>query len=439
MEFGVFKWEFYLSSMQEDFLHYLWKYKKMQINQLKTVQEESIVIKSVGEHNHNAGPDFFNAQLQIGNQLWAGNLEIHIKSSDWFVHNHEQDKAYDNVILHVVWEHDTEVFRSDNSQIPTLELKKYISEIALANYHKLFSNTKQWINCENEFSNVEDFLIQNWLERLYFERLEQKAKDIDKLLSISNNNWEAVLFKMMSKNFGLKVNGEPFLSIANSFNFSIIRKLYNNQVGMEALLFGQAGLLDKEIQDSYFSELKEEYKFLQTKFQLVNRGVLSVQFFRLRPSNFPTVRLSQLATLYSKEQGLFSKIIETNSLNEFYKLFSVSTSIYWQSHYTFTTTSRKSKKTFSKAFIDLLIINTIVPIKFAYAKFQGKQLDEEIINLVNDIASEKNNVINKFNNLKKVSISALQSQALLQLKNKYCQKNKCLDCAIGNSLISSNN
>lgn len=422
--------------MQEDFLHYIWQQKKFNANHLKTSDGEVISIVSVGQHNTNSGPDFFNAQLEIDNQLWAGNVEIHKKSSDWFLHNHEQDKAYDNVILHVVWEHDTNVYRKDNTAIPTLELKHYISESALENYNHLFSKKNLWINCDHDFESVDDFVTQNWLERLYFERLERKAEDINKLLSQSKNDWEAVLFKMLAKNFGLKVNGDAFLSVADSIDFSIIRKLQNKQISIEALLFGQSSLLNADVEDAYFQSIVEEYQFLKQKFKLNNQNIVPIQFFRLRPPNFPTIRLSQLASLYHKEQNLFSKINETNTIGGFYKLFSVETSQFWETHYTFDKVSKKSKKLLTKSFIDLLLINTVVPIKFAYAKFQGKQIDEDITILMQQISSERNSIIEKYNSLKKVSNSALQSQGLLQLKNEYCDKNRCLKCAIGNTLLN---
>jgi len=308
--------------MQEDFLHYIWKYKKFNLNQLSTTQGEAIIIKNNGTHNLNSGPDFFNAKLSIGEQLWAGNVEIHINSSDWYVHNHENDTNYDNVILHVVWEHDTDVYRKDNTKIQTLELKQNISKEVLLNYEKLFSKKQSWINCENDFVAVDDFIIQNWLERLYFGRLERKASDIGLLLTKSNNSWEEVLFNMLAKNFGLKVNGDAFLSLANSFDFSVLRKQQSKLLSLEALLFGQAGLLKNDAQEHYLEELQKEYKFLKTKFQLTDIGVLPIQFFRLRPSNFPTIRLSQLANLYNAPINLFSKIMEAKTTEEIYTTLS---------------------------------------------------------------------------------------------------------------------
>jgi len=423
--------------MQEDFLHYIWKHKKFRFNNLKTTAGESIVITSVGRHNFNSGPDFFNAKIKIGDQLWAGNAEIHLKSSDWFLHHHEQDKAYDNVILHIVWEDDTEVFRKDNTPIPTLELKALVDAKIMTNYQALFSQKNTWINCENDFASTEDFTLENWLERLYFERLERKSETIETLLDASKNDWEAVLFKMLTKNFGLKVNGESFLSLAQSIDFSIIRKTQSNPQVLEALLFGQAGLLEQDVQDAYFNSLVQDYQFLKHKFKIENTQVLPIQFFRLRPPNFPTIRLSQLANVYHTHQNLFSKIIDLNKIEDFYALFKVSTSAFWKTHYTFQKTAAKtSTKTLTKSFIDLLLINTILPIKFSYAKQKGLEIDTEIINIAGAITSEKNTIIKAFNDLKNVSKSSLESQALIQLKTEYCDKNKCLKCAVGNQFLN---
>ncbi|WP_296314296.1 DUF2851 family protein [Winogradskyella sp. UBA3174] len=420
--------------MQEDFLHYIWKHKAFNAIDLKTTNGEVVIISQLGQHNHSAGPDFFNATLTINNQLWAGNVEIHIKSSDWYVHNHQVDSAYDNVILHVVWEHDTEVFRKDNTEIPTLELKHYVNQDLQNNYQKLIQS-KSWINCEKDFSDVDDFLLNNWLERLFIERLEKKAKIIDSFLKSSNNNWEFVMFKMLLKNFGLKINGESFLSLANSIDFSVVRKLQKDAFDMEALLFGQSDLLKDDIEDSYFINLKQHYGFLKQKFKLNNQGVLPMQFFRLRPPNFPTIRLSQFANLYKIEHQLFSKIMSLNKRDEFYNLFKNGTSSFWMTHYTFSKTSKVSKKLLTKSFIDLLIINTIIPLKFSYAKSLGKSIDEDLFNLIKELKIENNRVVSKFLDLKPIDKSALSSQALLQLKHHYCDVNKCLQCAIGNSLI----
>lgn len=424
--------------MQEDLLHYFWKLKKFQINNLQTTEGELIVVKSVGTHNQNTGPDFFNAQVSIGNQLWAGNVEVHIKSSDWFVHNHEQDVNYDNVILHVVWEHDTPVYRNNNTPIPTLQLKDYVTQQALDSYQKLFDNTQTWINCQNSIATISSFTINNWLERLYFERLEQKAIHINLMLQKANNNWEAVLFQLLAKNFGLKVNADAFLSVANSFNFSVIQKQQSKLQSIEALLFGQANLLSTELQEPYYIALQKEYVFLKQKFKLDNQNIIPIQFFRLRPPNFPTIRLSQLANLFHLHPNLFSKILNTDTLDDYYNLFSVTTTAFWDTHYTFNKESKVRKKKITKSFIDLLLINTILPLKFCYTKQKGKLVDDKLLKQIAEIKSEKNSIVANFKTLKVDSKSALHSQALLQLKNNYCNKNQCLKCAIGNTLLKQN-
>lgn len=422
--------------MQEDFLHFLWKHKKFDVLNIKTTKAETIQLVDVGQHNHNSGPDFFNAKLKIEGQLWAGNVEIHIKSSDWYTHQHETDKAYDNVILHIVWEHDAEVYRKDNSIVPTLLLQEFVPKSLIENYHWLFSKRQRWINCEANFAEVDNFTLINWKERLFIERLERKSQQIERLLNDSNQHWEAVLFTMLFRNFGLKVNADAFESIAKSIDFGVVRKLQSHPEQLEALFFGQAGLLESNTEESYYQNLKKNYQYLQQKFKLETLGVVPVQFFRLRPPNFPTIRLSQLAQLYHKHYNLFSQVISKSRIEDIYDLLAVETSGYWQTHYSFASISKSSKKRLTKSFIDLLIINTILPIKYCFSKYKGNDENDAIFSLSASIKSEDNSIIKKFNQLAPVSESALDSQALLQLKSNYCDANKCLQCAIGNSLIT---
>ncbi|TRX29397.1 DUF2851 family protein [Flavobacterium franklandianum] len=421
--------------MKENFLHYLWKFKKFDTLNLKTFNGEEIAIINVGHYLELAGPDFFNAQIVIGNQKWAGNVEIHLKSSDWYVHHHERDEAYENVILHVVWEHDTEIFRSNNSEIPVLELKNHVDSVTIANYQSLMS-PKSWIFCEKQIKEIDEFVFKNWQERLFFERLERKSKPIYDLLKLTNNDWEAVLFCLLAKNFGLNTNGEIFLKIVQSIPFSILRKESFEVENLEALLLGNAGLLDAEKEDNYFKDLKFRYFYLLHKYQMERRLVEPVQFFKHRPDNFPTIRLSQLANLYHSQQNLFSGISATNSVKSIYKIFEISTSNYWENHYQFDKESPKKKKKLSKSFIDLVTINTIIPLQFAYAKSQGKEISEDLIQLINEVAPENNAIIDKFSSFGIKSKSAFETQSLLQLKNEYCNKSRCLDCAIGMELLN---
>ena len=420
--------------MKEDFLHHVWQHKKFAVTKLQTTTGESIQILNSGQFLQLAGPDFFNAQLVIGNQKWAGNIEIHLKSSDWYLHQHEKDSAYDSVILHVVWEHDTPVFRENNTEIPTVELKKYVPLEEVHKYQSLVA-TKAWIYCENQIAQIPSFVFDHWLTRLYFERLERKSAEIEKLLSDSNNDWEAVLFCMLAKNFGLNTNGLAFLDMAKGIPFSVIRKEAFSLEKLEALFFGQANMLSYDFQDQYAKNLSQEYDYLAHKYKLKEKGYASVAFFKHRPDNFPTIRLAQLAALYHKEHNLFSKLMQTNTLSDLYSLFNVSVSEYWDTHYNFDKISSKKRKKISTSFIDLLILNTIVPLKFAYDKFRNQANEEALLSIVEAIPSEKNAIIEKFKGIGVISTSAFESQALLQLKNEYCEAKKCLQCAIGLQLL----
>lgn len=421
--------------MKEDFLHYVWRFQKFNTHNLVLINGAALSIIKTGEPNINSGPDFFNSKVLIANQLWVGTVEIHLKSSDWYAHHHEQDPNYDTVILHVVWDYDTDVFRKDNSSIPTLVLRSKVDPITLTNYQNLFSKKLKWINCENEISKINPLIIDNWLDRLYLERLQEKSVFIQEELNASNNHWERLLFKLLCKNFGLNVNGASFYSISKSVDYKVIQKCFRNHFELEALLFGQAGFFEEVHEDSYFIFLKEKYGYLKSKFKLENKEIIRPKYFRLRPINFPSIRLSQLAVLFSEKPSLFSEIIIAKTQEDFYSIFNATASEYWDTHYNFGIPSSKRKKRMTKKFIDLLLINTVIPLIFSYSMFQGKDKSEEIIALTSAISSEENSIIKKFNLLYPFSKNALQSQALLQLKKKYCDNKKCLECSIGNSIL----
>ncbi|GEC77495.1 DUF2851 family protein [Flavobacterium aquatile] len=422
--------------MKEDFIHYVWNYKKFDFSNLKTTQGENLVIVNSGQYLQKAGPDFFNAQIILENQKWAGNVEIHLKSSDWYLHHHEKDDNYNNVILHVVWDHDTPIFRKDNSEIPVLEIKNYVSKEELNNYLSL-TTQKSWIFCENQVANIDEFVFSNWQERLFYERLERKIQPVNQLLEESENDWESLLFCMLAKNFGLNTNGESFLKMAKSITFSLIRKEALEVMYLEALFFGQADMIPIDVEDNYPKELKSWYDYIALKYKLSKPAIEPIQFFKHRPDNFPTIRLSQLAMLYHLHRNLFSKIIEANSIEEIYKIFNLSVSDYWKTHYNFDKASSKKEKSLSKSFIDLVIINTIIPVRFAYARAQGKEISETLTDLLSNIPSEKNSIIEKFTTFGIKSKNAFQSQSLLELKNEYCNHKKCLQCAVGLELLKN--
>lgn len=421
--------------MNEDFLYYVWQYKLFSKTKLFTSDSQEIHIKKTGNHNKNEGPDFLNCQIEIDDQLWVGNIEMHMKSSDWYLHKHEEDVNFDSVILHVVWEHDSDIFMRNNKPLPTIELKNYVNQTILENYNSLIYHKQNWISCENQIENVGSFIIKNWLERLYFNRLEQKSIFIKSLLEKTNNDFEAVLFQLLAKNFGLKVNGDAFLLLSKSIDFGVVRKVRFDENQLTALFFGQAGFLEEELSGNYHQKLKIEYHYLKHKYKLSAISKSNFQFFRMRPHNFPTIRIAQLASLYANHQNLFSNLMNLNIKEEFYQVFSLKINEFWQTHYTFETISKKSPKKLSKSFIDLILINTIIPLKFVYLKSRGEVDEQDLLSLIRQIPSEKNSIITKFLKLKINANNAMESQSLLELKNNYCTKKRCLQCAIGNSLL----
>jgi hypothetical protein len=421
--------------MKEEFLYYVWQYQLFYKSTLNTTNNQSISVLKPGIQNKNAGPDFTNAHVKIENETWVGNVEMHIKSSDWYVHNHEIDPNYDAVILHVVWEHDVVVFTKNNQPLPTLELKNYIDKNLIINYNAIVHGVNSAIPCEQQIHQIEPFLLNNWLERLYFERLELKSDFIKELLQKTNFDFEAVLFVLLAKNFGLKVNGDAFYKLAMATDFSVIQKVRFDEIQLSALLFGQAGFLEEDLYEPFYTQLKTEYQYLKHKYQLETNPKNNFQFFRMRPPNFPTIRLAQLTNLIHQHQNLFSKIIEIKSKEGFYNLFSVEVLDFWKTHFTFETVSKKSSKKITKSFVDLLLINTIIPLKFVYLQTKTTFDEDEILQLIQQITPEKNAIIDLFSSLKINAKNALESQALIELKNNYCTKKRCLQCSIGIKLV----
>lgn len=422
--------------MKEEFLHYIWKYKLYQNKNLKTQNGEKIEILNSGIHNFDSGPDFFNSKVKIGDTVWAGNIEMHIKSSDWILHKHHNNKAYDNVILQVVLINDKDILRTTGQIIPTLEIE--FDKELLNNYESLIKN-ESWIPCRDYLPAVDSFIIQNWLEKLTIERLEQKSVRIMELLKLVNNSWEIAFYYHLARNFGFKLNADPFELLAKSLPLSYIAKHKDNLFQIEALLFGQAGFLNEESDDEYFLNLRKEYLYLQKKFQLKPIEKHLWKFLRSRPVNFPTIRIAQFARLIYKSTALFSKIIETKNVSEYYELFIAKPSLYWDSHYVFNKESVSKSKTLGKSAVDIILINTVVPFLFIYGKSKGiSELQENAINLLENIKAEKNSIITNWEDLNIKSLNAFDTQALIQLKNNYCNEKKCLNCQIGNYIIRKN-
>jgi hypothetical protein len=422
--------------MKEDFLHYLWRFKRFDSSSLKTIDGEAIEIINVGEYNSNAGPDFLNAKLRIGDVLWAGNVEMHLSAVEWLKHGHHNDAAYDNVILHVVMEADATIHLRSGTILPCLCLKPYINEQLLGSYQKLLHNV-YWIPCQHHFYEVNDLTKQTWWERLLIERLEEKTMPIKQQLIENQYFWEEIFYRQLAKNFGLKVNDLPFEMLARSLSLSVIGKHKNSLFQIEALVFGQAGFLeDKTFADEYPQQLQREYLFLKQKFQLQPIEVHLWKFLRLRPANFPTIRLAQFARLLHSAVHLFSKIMDTEDLNTLVAYFDIALEGYWEDHYVFDKPSKKIKKHLGKNTIDLLLINTVVPFIFLYGKHKNEdKVQDRALAFLEQIPAEQNSIVQNWIKLGVEANSAARTQALLQQKRKYCDEKKCLQCAIGTAIL----
>lgn len=425
--------------MNEDFLHYCWKFKYFTNYPLKTTTGESIEILATGFHNHNAGPDFSQAKIKIGKTIWAGNVEIHTTSSQWYAHKHQSDKAYQNVILHVVFEHDKEVKLPSGQNIPVLQLKDHLnSEVELQ--YKKFLQSKTWVPCANHLEDVPDIIKHQCLENMMIERLEEKTAIILEELKQQNNDWAETFYIRLAHNFGFKVNSDAFELLTKRTHLKALSKQINDLTQIEAILFGQAGMLNKTFEDNYPNHLKKEYKFLQKKYQFNPIEEHLWRFARMRPVNFPTLRIAQFAQLIYQSSHLFSKILEIDNTKEMKSLFSdIIASGYWSTHYVFDKASKKSLKKLGQSSIENILINTISPFVFAYGKYhQIEQHKEFSLQLLEKIKPEKNHIISGWeeNNFK--AKNAFESQALIHLKNNYCNQKKCLNCSIGHHLIKPN-
>lgn len=423
----------------EVFLHYIWKLKLFDFNTLCTTDDETVELVNVGIHNHNTGPDFKDARIRIGGTLWAGSVEIHKKSSDWLVHQHQKDKAYNNTILHVVYEHDQNIYRSDGIPIPTLVLKDKIPAQYVQRYWEL-STSKNKIPCEHRFFAVPVALKNIWLERLVVERLEDKTSEIRRSLEQSQNNWEVTFYQFLARNFGAKQNSMTFEALAKSLPLRVLSKHKSNLFQLEALLLGQAGFLSTseatKTKDDYWLKLQKEYTFLAKKYQLISLNASSWQFGRMRPANFPTIRLAQFAVLIHQSTHLFSKILVEPNVNLLRKMFLIQLQGYWTNHYRLGEESSKRKKSLGGGTVDLILINTIAPFLFVYGDYKGIEMyKERAVRLLQILQPEQNSIIANWQNLGMVTDSAHDTQGLLQLKKKYCDSKRCLSCSIGHRIL----
>ena len=422
--------------MTEEFLHYLWINQLFIKQNFSTANGEAVEVIHPGVANSDAGPDFFNSKIKIGNTIWVGNVEIHVKSSDWLRHNHQSDKAYDNVILHVVATADTNIKRLSGEEIPSVELQ--FDKRLYDNYIKLISGN-YWIPCQDKIAELEPLFIQNWLDRLAAERLEFKSEEILKKLDKNLNDWEETFYQMNGRSFGFRLNSTPFDMLTQSVPLTTVLRHSDSLFQIEAMFFGQAGFLNAEGGDENYVRLKKEYEFFKSKFSLQPLENHLWKFLRLRPSNFPTVRIAQFSSLIFKHKTLFSKIIESSGVESIRDLLDVRPSEYWNSHYQFNRKSVVREKKLGNQAIDSLIINAVIPVIFTYGRtVKGSSHKEFALELLQSLPAEVNSVITAWKRNKIPASNAMDSQALLQLKNVYCDNKRCLKCSIGNKILLKN-
>ena len=418
-------------TMTERLLQFIWQFQYFNKGELKTTSGEDLQIISQGIYNTNQGPDFNDAKIKIGNTIWAGNVELHLLSSDWNKHKHQLDKNYNNVVLHVVWEDD---FPDYN--IPVLNLKTRVAKILLQRYEELM-NTKGFIPCEKSISTVKPIVLQSWKERLLAERLTRKSLIVKTFLDQNNHHWEETFWRLLARNFGIKINADAFEAMARSIPLNILAKHKNQIHQLEALLLGQANLLNENFSEDYPVMLQREYEFYKNKYKIGQNG-FTCFFLRMRPGNFPTIRLAQLAMLIHQSEHLFSKIKETSSVHDVKKWLDVTANDYWHYHYRFDEPSSFRKKNLGAAMVDNILINTVCTVLFAYGHFNNEQkYKDKAVQWLEEISAESNSITKGFQEVGLQNKNAHDSQALIELKNEYCGKKKCLDCAVGNALLKS--
>jgi hypothetical protein len=424
--------------MKEEFLHYLWKYSLYDSEKLVDSEGKQIIVINPGEYNRDSGPDFFNARLIIDNTEWAGNVEIHIRSSDFDNHRHNIDPAFDNVILHVVAENDKKVYNTRGEEILTSRL---VYEPELYEKYIELVNNPFIIACQGEVNKLDTFYIRHWLGSMVIERLREKSEHIMKILSGTGNDWEETFYRLLSRYFGFRVNTEPFEMLASALPFRIIRKHSDNRFQIEALLYGTAGMLDEglfkeALNDRYYNDLIKEYKILSAKYSLKPVHGLIWKFSRMRPANFPTLRISQLASMLSVAGGIFSRTLEAGTIHDLRDLFEVTASEYWDNHFVFGKVSRSYPKNTGSQATDILLINAIIPAIFVFGKYRdSNEICEKAITFLENTGPEENIIINEWQSAGIDADSAFITQGLIQLRNSYCKKRRCLDCGIGNKLL----
>jgi hypothetical protein len=424
--------------MREDFIHYLWRQARFDLRQLVTTEGQTISIQDFGQHNSDAGPDFLAGQVRIDGQQWAGNIEMHVKASDWYAHRHETDPAYDNVILHVVLEEDRPVFRPDGQRIPCLELRGRIPSGLMNTYYRLLHN-ENWIPCQHQLHRIKEPSRQAWLEQLLLQRLSQRARRFSLRMEHTHRDWEEAFYQSLARAMGGRVNADAMDMLARSIPLRALLKHKHSLLQLEAMLFGQSGLLPEMTEDeaSYITLLRREYALLRVKHSLRPVPAAAWRYLRLRPNNFPTIRIAQLAAMLHRTGQLFGKSLAAADARELMNMFEVKLSNYWRTHYRFGKEGKAGERKLGMGTIRSLLINTIVPAMAAYAEQRGvDQFRERALDLLRELPAEDNVVLREWKRLGYEATNAADSQALLELKTNYCEPKRCLSCALGCEILA---
>ena len=420
--------------LTERLLQFIWQFQYFNKYQLCTDAGESLQIIHPGTFNTNQGPDFLGAKIKIGQTVWAGNVEIHIQASDWLLHKHETDENYQTIILHVVWNGDTVIYDKNGNKFPALIIEPLVSKMMISHYEQLMQ-AEAFVPCQSFLPVLTKLGWQSWLERLLVERLQKRAAVIFEKLRATENHWEEVFWQMLARNFGMPVNADAFESMAQSIPIKILARHKLQIQQLEALLLGQAGLLNEEFSEPYALLLQREYRFLKHKYNLTEAAIKPL-FLRMRPAGFPTVRVAQLAMLVHQSDHLFSKIIEAKSYAEVMRFLNVTANDFWHYHYNIGTTTAYKPKALGEQMAENILINTIAPLLFAYGLSGDNQAyKDKAIEWLLQTKSEQNNIIKKWRSFDVMCDNAMETQGLLELKKHYCDTRKCLDCAVGNKIL----
>ena len=422
--------------MTEGFLHYVWQHRLISQKNLKSDDGQKITIIHPGTLNSGAGPDFFNAQLLLNGIRWAGNVEIHIHASDWHRHNHHLDAVYDSCILHVVYENDAQTLRTDGSQIPTLQIRNRFPDYLWGNYLKLIG-TEGWIPCQARIHEVDAHTWKKTFLYYLHEKLNDRAEQILNSVRLCNHNWDEEFYRQLARNFGFQLNAIPFEMLARSLPLICIMKERDKPDHVEALLFGQAGMLDEKFSDAYPVRLRNNYAHLQRKYALRKIPSTAWKYLRLRPVNFPTIRIAQLASLLMRNDTILTKITEARSVAEISVMLHGIASDYWNTHYQFDKLASYRVKKLGKSSQENLLINTCIPFLYAWGKyFDNPESCRKAVDFLSEISPEQNHIIGRWKELGIFAHSAVESQALLRLKLAHCSGKKCINCIVGNQLIN---